>query len=346
MSSVIEKYQALFELAPDPIFVIAVESAEIIEVNEEAAKLLATSVDTLEGTPVSNIHPDDETESYRALMQRTVNEGQIQATRLNGNNQLCIETADERSIPVELHARTFDLNGSTYIMTIARDISDRLSRKRELQRQNDHIADLVHIMSHDIRNPLNVALGNLQLAAKDVESEQLDRVQTALHRIEDLIEDTLILARQGEPVASKESIQLADYLDECWEMVETKEAALEVEVPDPVSIVGDPSRLHQVFENLFRNAIEHSEGPVTIRVGRIPSGIYVEDDGPGIPADELSEVFDSGYSGSDQGTGFGLTIVEEILEAHGWAIDVTSGSAGGARFEITGIEHIAPMIDE
>lgn len=346
MSSVIEKYRALFELAPDPIFVIEVESAEIIEVNDQAASLLGTSVSALEGTPVTTIHPDNETESYRALMQQTVSEGEIQATRLHGGNQLCIESADGRSVPVELHAKTFDLNGSTFILTIARDISDRLSRKRELQRQNDHLADLVQIMSHDIRNPLNVALGHLQLAAKDIESEQLDRVQAALHRIEDLIEDTLTLARQGEPVTSKESIRLADYLDECWEMVETRDATLEVEVPDAVSIVGDPSRLHQVFENLFRNAIEHSDGPVTIRVGRIPTGIFVEDDGPGIPADKLSEVFDSGYSGSDHGTGLGLTIVEEIVEAHGWAIDVTSGSSGGARFEITGIEHIATVLDQ
>lgn len=339
MSSVIEKYRALFDLAPDPIFIIDLESTEIIEVNNEAANLLGTTVSALEGTSISSIHPDDESESYRALMKKTVKEGEIQATQLHSGNQLCIETADGRSVPVELHAKAFELNGSDCIMTIAQDISERLSRKRELERQNDHLANLVHIMSHDIRNPLNVALGNLEMVAKEFQSDRLDRVHTALHRIEDLIEDTLTLARQSEPVVSKESIQLSDHLDECWEMVETNEAILEINVPDSVTVDGDPSRLHQVFENLFRNSIEHSEGPVTIRVGTIPSGIFIEDDGPGISEDELDEVFDSGYSGSDQGTGFGLAIVEEIIEAHGWSIEITSGSTGGARFEITGMEN-------
>lgn len=338
MSSVIQKYQALFELAPDPIFVIDIESGQIIEVNDMAADLLGTTVSALEGAPVSSIHPDDETELYRSLIEKTVDEGEIQARQLADGSQICIETADGRSIPVELHAKTFELDGSAFIMTIARDISGRLERKRELQRQNDHLADLVQIMSHDIRNPLNVAKGRVEMAAQESESGHLDRVQNALERIESLIEDTLTLARQGEPVTSKESIPLADYLEECWQMVESHGATLEVEVPESISIDGDPSRLHQVFENLFRNAIEHSEDNVTIRVGTMPTGIFIEDDGPGIPNGKLDAVFDSGYSGADQGTGFGLAIVEEIIEAHGWSIQATSSSSGGARFEITDIE--------
>jgi signal transduction histidine kinase len=92
------------------------------------------------------------------------------------------------------------------------------------------------------------------------------------------------------------------------------------------------------LENLFRNAIEHGGEDVTIRVGGLSDGFYVEDDGPGVPEDARDEVFEVGYSTSPDGTGFGLNIVKEIAEAHNWEITLTEGTTGGARFEITNVE--------
>jgi signal transduction histidine kinase len=76
---------------------------------------------------------------------------------------------------------------------------------------------------------------------------------------------------------------------------------------------------------------------VGVTVGDLPDGFYVADDGPGIPASKRDTVFDVDYSTSDDGTGFGLRIVEQIAEAHGWTVEVTEGREGGARFEITGV---------
>jgi signal transduction histidine kinase len=75
-------------------------------------------------------------------------------------------------------------------------------------------------------------------------------------------------------------------------------------------------------------------------VGQAPIGITVcdPDDGPGIPAEERDRVFENGYSTSDEGTGFGLSIVEGIVRAHDWEISVTESETGGARFEITGLD--------
>ena len=78
---------------------------------------------------------------------------------------------------------------------------------------------------------------------------------------------------------------------------------------------------------------------MTVTVGAIDSdGFYVEDDGPGIPADTRETVFDHGYTTSETGTGFGLPIVNEIVEAHGGTISVLEGHDGGARFEIRDLE--------
>jgi signal transduction histidine kinase len=79
-------------------------------------------------------------------------------------------------------------------------------------------------------------------------------------------------------------------------------------------------------------------GAVAVRVGTTDGGFYVEDDGPGIPEADREGIFEAGYSTADGSSGFGLTIVREIAEAHGWSVAVTDGASGGARFEFSGVE--------
>ncbi|MEF8808233.1 sensor histidine kinase, partial [Natronomonas sp.] len=165
----------------------------------------------------------------------------------------------------------------------------------------------------------------------------LQPIVQALDRMEGLISDTLTLAREGQVVADFEPIQLTNLIGSCWKTAATEEATVEIE--DEITIKGDRSRLCHVFENLFRNAIEHGGADVTVRVGRIDEyGIYVEDDGPGIPEDERERVFEPGHTSVDGGTGFGLAIVRRITEAHGWEVEIVEGSDGGTRFEFTGVD--------
>lgn len=90
-----------------------------------------------------------------------------------------------------------------------------------------------------------------------------------------------------------------------------------------------------MFENLFRNAIEHGGSDVVVRVGAIgSSGFYVEDSGVGLPDTDVGDLFEMGFSTAEQGTGYGLAIVKAIIDAHGWTIHTTDGATGGAHFEI------------
>ena len=98
-------------------------------------------------------------------------------------------------------------------------------------------------------------------------------------------------------------------------------------------VEADPTRLQEVFENLFRNAIDHVGEDVAVTVRATDTGVVVGDDGPGVPADEQGEIFDHGYTGGG-GTGLGLSIVETIVEGHGWTISVGDSEAGGAAFRI------------
>jgi signal transduction histidine kinase len=183
---------------------------------------------------------------------------------------------------------------------------------------------------------LNVAQGRLELALEECDSEHLDSIDDALDRCQALIDDLLTLAREGNKMSDIETVDLGTLVGNCWHNVETGEATITVETDQRIR--ADRNRLQQLLENLYRNAIEHGGDNVGVTVGDLPDGFYIEDDGPGIPADERDDVFDIGYSTAEEGTGFGLRSVQQIIDAHGWDIRVTDSSEGGARFEITGVE--------
>jgi signal transduction histidine kinase len=154
--------------------------------------------------------------------------------------------------------------------------------------------------------------------------------------METLIDDLLTLSRAGATIGETEAVDLADLIERCWQNVESDSAELIIEAD--TTIKADRSRLQQLLENLMRNAVEHGDDDVTVTVGTLSNGFYIEDDGPGIPEDNREDVFKPGYSTAEDGTGFGLSIVKQVAEAHGWNVGVTEGTDDGARFEITGIE--------
>jgi PAS domain S-box-containing protein len=210
------------------------------------------------------------------------------------------------------------------------------ARERELTRQNDRLEELTSVVSHDLRNPLNVASGRLELVRQECDSEHLDTIARAHERMETLIDDLLALARHGEAASEIDSVDLATLTENCWRNVATGTATLAVDIDRRIR--ADRSRLKQLLENLIRNAVEHGGEDVTVSIGELGDGFYVEDDGPGIPENARDDVFDVGYSTTEDGTGFGLSIAKQVADAHGWTIRVTDSSGGGARFEIRGVE--------
>jgi len=269
---------------------------------------------------------------------------------------------------------------------VVNDVTDQKRQQRELEAQKERLEEFASVVSHDLRNPLNVASGHLALAREETENEHLEQTAAALDRMETLIDDLLTLAREGRQITDTEVVSLEAVVDAAWSTVDTRAASLETDVDGQIR--ADGSRLHQLFENLFRNAVEHgstspesqasqdavehsstsprSRAPgdavehgstspdsqarqdavehstetVTVTVERWTDGFAVADDGPGIPDDRRERVFETGYSTSDSGTGFGLRIVEQIVAAHGWDIRATESASGGARFEITGVEFV------
>ena len=210
------------------------------------------------------------------------------------------------------------------------------ARERELTRQNDRLEEFASVVSHDLRNPLNVAEGRLELAHRECDCEHLAHIERAHERMGILIEDVLRLAREGKAVTDVDPVDLTTVAEGCWKNVETADATLVVDTDR--TIEADENRLKQLLENLVRNAIEHGGEDVTVTVGPLADGFYIEDTGPGISENDRENVFEAGYSTDEEGTGFGLSIAKRIVDAHDWEISVTEGTDGGARFEITDAE--------
>ena len=154
--------------------------------------------------------------------------------------------------------------------------------------------------------------------------------------------ETLTLASKGSAAIDREPVALSAVVADAWRHVDTGSLTLRDETTQ--TIFAHRERLLDVFENLFRNAVEHAGEGVEVRVGDLPpksgesdgtDGFFVEDDGCGIPASDREMVFEIGFTTAASGSGFGLRIVQEVVDGHDWTVRLVDSSTGGARFEFT-----------
>ena len=275
-------------------------------------------------------HPEDRPKVRRAV-ERAISDGQPYEYEVR------FSSATGRERWIHTVGESIECDGEIVkVRGVFQDITERKRKEETLAQQNERLDGFASVVSHDLRNPLNVAEGRLKLAREECDSPHLEDIAQAHERMNALIDDLLTLAREGDYVRDTESVDLAEIVENCWRNVETADATIRTGAD--LTLQADRNRLAQLLDNLIRNAVEHGGQNVTVTVGALDDGFYVEDDGPGIPEDEGDDVFDAGYSTDEDGTGFGLNIVEQAADAHRWGIHLTEGTDGGARFEITGVE--------
>jgi signal transduction histidine kinase len=224
-------------------------------------------------------------------------------------------------------------------------VETRRRRVDRLKRSNERLEQFASVVSHDLRNPVTVARGHLQMLGEDAADEHVEPIERSLSRMEAMIEDLLAVARAEKTIDDLEPVTVSTVAREAWSHAETGDATLDLAVPEGATVPADRDSLLHIFENLFRNAVAHNDAPVTVRVvaldetepvpdGGQLSGLYVADDGGGIPAEKRDDVFEYGYTTAEDGTGFGLAIVEDVAKAQDWEVSVRDSADGGARFEL------------
>jgi len=222
------------------------------------------------------------------------------------------------------------------------EISDVRAQEERLERERERLEQLSRYLSHDLKNPLIVADGYLDLAKSEGDEAALERVEDALGRMSELIDDLSLMAQNRSEIdATVPQADLSAVVARTWEPLAREETAVELElaVPEGTLVDARAASLRPLLENLFKNALVHGRAdeqtPLTVTVGLLDGGFYVADDGPGIPDSERQQVFTEGYSSEDGRTGDGLTIVQDIVDANDWGISITDSDGDGAQFEIT-----------
>jgi PAS domain S-box-containing protein len=348
--SVEERYSALVQSSSDTLFIL--DRQGIVDyVSPAVTEVFGHEPDDLEGYPLTEyVHPEDRETVGDLLSDPTGWAGETRSITYRFR-------AEEgwRTVESAARSRLYDPAVEGVVMN-CRDVTERERYERELERQNARLEEFASVVSHDLRNPLNVARGHLQNArlglAGEVDldpAESLAEVETSMDRMETLIGELLTLARRGEDVEDPDPVALSTVWEAAVSTVDTD--GVETAVEGDVVLLADEARLRRVFENLLRNAVDHAGEGTVVRLGllavdgdgtasdagRLP-GFYVADDGPGIPPEERERVFEPRYSTRSEGTGLGLSIVRRVVDAHGWTVQATESGTGGARFEVTGVE--------
>ena len=317
----LERYETILQAVGDPVYTLD-DEGRLTVVNDAMEELSGYDRDELVGEHIALLMTDGDVADGEALIAELL----ADEDRTNGTFEMALVTADGREIPCENHVALLPTDDDQFRGTagVIRDITDRKQRERQLEQ-------FASVVSHDLRSPLNVVQGRIEHVQTTGEHEHLADAADAARRMENLIADLLALAQEGQRVGDLEPVALDVVAADAWSQLDAEDTALAVETERRVA--ADFDRLRELFDNLFRNAIEHGD-PDTVRVIETDDGFAVVDDGAGIPDDRRESVFERGFTTSEEGTGFGLAIVSEIVDAHDWSIAVGESESGGARFEI------------
>jgi two-component system OmpR family sensor kinase len=263
--------------------------------------------------------------------------GEIAAGRLNRR----VEDATEKT---EVGRLGLALNG----------MLERLERAfKERQASEERLRRFLADASHELRTPLASIRGYAELfrmgAAEDPQAleDSMRRIESESRRMGVLVEDMLTLARLDElREPSREPVDLTQIAADAAAdaRATAPDRPIELHADGPALVHGDPQQLRQVTANLLRNALVHTPAGSAIEVNvasdEADATLVVRDHGPGLPPGDSAQLFqrfwraEGGRTRGRGGAGLGLAIVNEIVTAHGGAVDASNAEDGGARFSV------------
>jgi PAS domain S-box-containing protein len=345
----------------DAVLVVA-RDGRVIEFNGAAEEIFGYSRDEAIGAMMEDlIIPEHLLQAHQAGMNRYLTTGE---KHVIGKGRVQLEACRKNGeiFPVELSISTADSEYGELFVSFARDISRRVAAERELIAARDEAvagerakADLIAVMSHEMRTPLNGMLGTLELldgeGRNPKDAEYLDIIRASgrqlLHHVDNVLE--ISRAEAGKIVPARDTFSVPALVRELVEsqrgVAEHRGNALShrVDTHGKDYAIGDPIHIRQVLLNLIGNAIKFTRnGSITVEAERLPDSDLVEfrvvDTGIGIDPVDQERVFDdfvtldTSYSRAVGGTGLGLAIVKRLTGAMGGEVGLDSVNGGGSVF--------------
>ena len=344
-SQELERYETIVETVNDGICVIDTDNRFVL-VNDAYTELVGYDREELVGSHTSLVvagNDQEDIEVEAEEVQRDIRDGTAEADTYEAT----LKTASGETIDVESTVAPLPEQDDEEqdLVVVVRDVTERNKREQQLEQQNERLESFAGMLAHELRNPVTIGQIYVQQLSSKANSEAVDYITEAFDRIENMIDVMLILTRGRKAVSEHSTVQLEAAVQEAWNEVETPGAELEVTTDQ--TIEADETYIRHLFRNLIENAVEHGGADVTVRVGDLPTGFYVADDGTGIPADDRKAIFETGYTTASNhgGMGLGLTFVHEMADVYGWTCGVTESAAGGARFEFEDVTQMRSVTD-
>jgi len=351
-----EKYRQLFSAVSDAILILDAESQRIIEANQAAHDLYGydkTTIVTLRYSDISEEH----------LFSKDISDSS--SVNIINHSEMNHKKKSGGLFPVEVSFGTFDLHKRKMICAAVRDITDRKSNEHKLKEARDSAIKAYNVksqflanISHEIRTPMNGLLGTLQLLSEtELSNEQSEHLRTSLecgHNLMGLLDDILCFTKSESERLTLESVPFSirelfnDTIATHTASARKKNIYIDLQLSDelPETVIGDPTRIRQVINNLISNALKFTRhGSITIKLSTIKrdKGIArlhfeIVDTGIGIKKEYHKRIFET-FSQADGsttrmygGTGLGLAICKQLINRMGGRIGLISGQSKGSTF--------------
>ncbi|AFZ44355.1 PAS/PAC sensor signal transduction histidine kinase [Halothece sp. PCC 7418] len=337
-----QPFRKIFNASNDAILVIDPSADQILEANPQAEKLLGYSRDELlNSVSVSKIHPEE----MPQLMAFTRN---IIAVGQGWTNELSCLTKSGEKRPSEISATVVYFQNRPCIIALVRDISERLKAQKEAIEATEALAELGELTSmivHEIRNPLTTVLMGLE-ALQKIELPPRDKARLELaseeaQRLQSLLEEIRLYTKPQ--LVEKETIDLnqlaQDVLEIIYNQFSVQHDIQLITMSEPVKVLGDQSKLKQVFINLITNAGEavETDEPITWKIEREKEKVKVQvhNYGSPIPPEILPKLTKPFFTTKSSGMGLGLPIAKRIVESHQGNFSIESHQMEGTTITLS-----------
>lgn len=347
-----------FRLAVEaaPAAMILVDSrGRIVLVNKQVERIFGYDRRELLDEPIERLIPKQTHDAHIRL--RTAYMEQAVTRPMGPDRVLHALRKNGSEFPVEVELNPIETADGRFVLSAIIDISKRTRDARELKLRTDEMKQLLYTVSHDLKSPLVTIQGFASLIAESAERGEIEnagqfssKIAKAARNLGHLIDDLLRLGRLEHGHDKIETLDTLEVLHEARDQLTAQfnaaGARLEVETKLP-TIESSHKKLLQVFQNLLANALAHATTAPnqSIYVGYAGRGnhheFYVRDEGPGIPEDAQSRIFEifQRIERRGEGTGMGLAIVQKAAQTLGGEAWVVSKVGSGSSFYFTIEKH-------